>query len=1212
MTLINELIHIPDQVKDGDFVLKLAEGVEDDHARATVDDYVVTPGITDSLGEALGLISGAIEGDSSQAAYLHGSFGSGKSHFMAILHLLLSRNEHALAKAELHPAYAPWADKLADKKILLVPMHFLAAKSMDSEIFGQYVQHVQHAHPDAALPSVYLNQQILTKELPQQRELVGEDKFLTALNGDAEQDDDWDDEFVLHWTSEIVDQALAADATSQESRDLTAAFIAAFRAATPAEARATGDGFIDIDNGLSALSHHAKKLGYDAIVLFLDELILWLASKIGDMTFVQTETAKLTKLVESSNHDRPVPIISFVARQRDLNELVGEHVIGAELKALSDNLALQTGRFGTINLEDRDLAVIAKARVLAPVNDNAGTLLAGGADQALAGRDEIQRALAGSDADLALFRSVYPFTPALVETLIAVSEALQRERTALKVMLQMLVDHRDTLELGEFLPVGDLWNVVAAKDEPFSAELLAVFKRAKNLYRTKIRPMLCSEHSVEDDAADENKLFVRDDRILKTVLLAALVPQVDAFTNLSASKLVALNWGSVKSPIPGEETTVVANQLRRWATQLGELTVTDDPRDPVATVALVNVDTDEILRSAVQSFDTTGARRRAIKDLVVNGLGAYVPDGLEGEVAVVWRGTERRIHVAFGNLRDPNDLADSTLKSTPTRPKLLIDFPFDEPGYGPDADLERLDSFRTTHEPTPTLCWLPSFLTEDGQKQLRNFVALDMLLTGERFDQHTTHLSESQRREAKPLLTEQRNQLRSQLNDAVRAAYGVVGNHPYVDSTRSLSDHFVSLDSGMTVRPSTAPTFEGAFEQLYDQLFSSVYPGHPKLGDKKISRGNRQSALAELMRALGDPEGRVVVDTPKRAITKLLAEELELGTLAESNLVINKTWYQRLERHLNAAAEEGRSLNVGDLRELIESESGGPRGMPAEIADLIIAVVAAQADHSFVHAGLAIVADSAGALPSDTMLRRQELPSEDAWTQATRKAVDLFGVNGSQLVSAPEVARFAGAVKEKAASQLTAADDLYVQLQSAERTLGEIEDGARFQTAAAARTLVQDLGNAKEPVDVIDVLVGFSAPSSDQAVANSLSTAPETSAALAGANWTLITAFPEGPASAARDALRKDQLTDALGVRLTTAEAEATRLATERTPASPAAPAATPVVETLTSEGGAERPSTGRSTHHVKSVEELDAVVAEVRTAVEGGATVTIDWSATD
>lgn len=1207
MTLIRELITIPEHVKDGDFVLKLAEGVDDDHARKTVDDYVVTDGIVESMEEALGLIAGAISGNSSQATYLHGSFGSGKSHFMAILHLLLSRNEHALAKAALHPAYAPHEEALRDKKILLVPMHFLAAKSMDSEIFGQYVQHVQQTDAEAKLPAVYLNQQILSVELPKQRELLGDEKFLAELNGDDSGDDEWG-EFSATWDAATVDAALAAPATAQESRELAAAFIAAFRGATPAEARATGEGFIDIDNGLAALSHHANDLGYDAIVLFLDELILWLASKIGDLNFVQTETAKLTKLVEGSNHDRPVPIVSFVARQRDLNELVGEHVIGAELKALSDNLALQTGRFGMINLEDRDLAVIAKARVLAPVDDAAGTLLAGGADQALAGRDDVQAALAGSDADLELFRNVYPFTPALIDTLINVSEALQRERTALKVMLQMLVDHRDTLELGEFLPVGDLWDVVAAKDEPFAAELQAVFKRAKTLYSTKIRPMLYSQHGVDESDAEGNKLFVRDDRILKTIVLAALVPQVESFKNLSASKLAALNWGSVKSPIPKEEATIVADELRRWATQLGELTVSDDAIDPVATIALVNVDTDEILAQAVRDFDNLGERRKAIRNLVIKGLGPYVPEGLAGEVDLVWRGTDRKVDVMFGNLRDPHDLADSTLKSTASRPKVLIDFPFDDAGYGPDADLERLDAFKAVNADTPTLCWLPSFLTDDGQRQLRNFVALDMLLTGERFEQHTKNLSESQRREAKPLLTEQRNQLQAQLTEAVKSAYGVIGEHPYVDATRSLTEHFVSLDTSLNVRPTTAPEFEGAFEQITDQVFASIYPGHPNLGDTRITKGNRQTALTELQRALGSPEGRVVVDSPKRAITRTLTEGLELGTLAESNLVIKRDWFNRLDRHLHAAGEDGRSLTVGDLRQRIEDETGGPRGLPAELADLIIAVVAAQSDHSFVHAGLALVPDGASALPSDAVLRREELPAAADWDAATTKASALFGENASTLVTAPEVARFAAAVQAKASGLVAAADDLYVQLQSAERTLGGVEGGARFETAAAARSLVQQLHDTRDSAVVIDILAGFVAPTSDQTVARSLATAADVSAGIAAANWDLIR-IDAGPIATAVDALTKDELTDPLITRIKTAEAEATRIATAQTPVAEPVPAPPQPDELPPAAAASSRKRQHRS---VTSAEGLDDVIAELRAAIEGSSTVHIEWSTGD
>ena len=67
------------------------------------------------------------------------------------------------------------------------------------------------------------------------------------------------------------------------------------------------------------ISKHAKHvLGYDAVVLLLDELVLWLAGYIGDHDKVSLEAQKVSKLIESAEHDRPAPIVSFVPRQRDL------------------------------------------------------------------------------------------------------------------------------------------------------------------------------------------------------------------------------------------------------------------------------------------------------------------------------------------------------------------------------------------------------------------------------------------------------------------------------------------------------------------------------------------------------------------------------------------------------------------------------------------------------------------------------------------------------------------------------------------------------------------------------------------------------------------------------------------------------------------------------------------------------------------------------
>jgi hypothetical protein len=67
------------------------------------------------------------------------------------------------------------------------------------------------------------------------------------------------------------------------------------------------------------ISQHAKVvLGFDAIVLLLDELILWPAGFIADANRTYQQVQKVSKLTESAAGPRPAPIIGFVPRQRDL------------------------------------------------------------------------------------------------------------------------------------------------------------------------------------------------------------------------------------------------------------------------------------------------------------------------------------------------------------------------------------------------------------------------------------------------------------------------------------------------------------------------------------------------------------------------------------------------------------------------------------------------------------------------------------------------------------------------------------------------------------------------------------------------------------------------------------------------------------------------------------------------------------------------------
>src|SRR6516225_4531167 len=171
--LISDIIELPERVRKGDFVLNLSKGVTEPDK--TLHQYVVTPQLASCFDDALGFIRSAVDASNSKACYLHGSFGSGKSHFMAVLHLLLQhipavRNIPELAKVCAHHE---WVEQ---KKFLLVPYHMIGARNMETAILGGYVDHVMQLHPGSPLPGVYLADAIFT-DARKHREALGDEKF---------------------------------------------------------------------------------------------------------------------------------------------------------------------------------------------------------------------------------------------------------------------------------------------------------------------------------------------------------------------------------------------------------------------------------------------------------------------------------------------------------------------------------------------------------------------------------------------------------------------------------------------------------------------------------------------------------------------------------------------------------------------------------------------------------------------------------------------------------------------------------------------------------------------------------------------------------------------------------------------------------------------------------------------------------------------------
>src|SRR3954451_21399012 len=634
MTLLRELIEIPEHVQKGDFVLRLSEGVID--PAGTLGEYVVTPELVKCFDQALDFVRDAVARRTSKATYLHGSFGSGKSHFMAVLHLILQGNPQARGLPELAGVISKHNAWLGGKKFLMVPYHMIGAHSMESGILGGYVDFIRRTHPTAPVPGVFLAEKLFG-DARHLRDTMGDETFFDRLNNPASdpvsapRSGGWGD-LESAWDATRFEAAMEADPGSEDRTRLVSDLVGTFFKSYSVQAEGQREAYLSLDKGLCVLSQHARDLGYDALLLFLDELILWLATRSVDLDFVKREAAKLTNLVEAQTPDRPIPLVSFVARQRDLRKLIGDHVAGAERLNFSDSLDWQEGRFNTITLEDRNLPAIAEKRVLKPRSEAARAELDAAFERTAKVREAVWNTLLTSEGDRQMFRKVYPFSPALVQTLIAVSSVLQRERTALKVMRQLLVDQRDTLQVGDLVQVGDLFDVVAHGDEAFSPEMAIHFDNARRLYHQKLLPMLEKQHGSVEELEQlawgdrRRTAFRNDDRLVKTLLLAALVPGVETLRGVTAEALAALNPRPIRPPLEGPEAQEVLRRVKAWAAGVGEIRV-GEGNNPTITVQLTGVATEAILAKA-RGEDSLGNRRRRVRQMLFEQLGIDDADQL--------------------------------------------------------------------------------------------------------------------------------------------------------------------------------------------------------------------------------------------------------------------------------------------------------------------------------------------------------------------------------------------------------------------------------------------------------------------------------------------------------------------------------------------------------------------------------------------------------
>lgn len=1072
--VLRDLLDLPAEVKKSDFVVQLTDGVA--HPEALLRNYAVTTDILRAFDLALDWVRGALRDGRSTAAYVHGSFGSGKSHFMAVLSLILSGDPTPWRSTELHEVLArhEW---VKEKKLLRLHLNMAAARSLEDKVFPEYLRQVRRLHLDASIPALFADQAVFDNAR-MLRERLGDAQFFASLNPPPSKTPDsgpskkkgW---AKLHgaWDAASFEAAMNSDASEDRERLLGALV----RTLLPAFAQQT-QGFIDVDRGLGVMARHAARLGYDGVVLMFDELVLWLSSLAGDRVRLNSEVQKLSKLVDAQDMERDIPLVSFVARQRDIGELVGNQYAGADAHILQEALRLWQGRFGTVLLDDRNLPAVIEKRVVRPKDSAARKRLEDAFSQMRRGVGQAFTTLLGEKGDEKAFRQVYPFSPALVEVLISMSHYLQRQRTALKLLMEMLTEHMEDFEIGKVVPIGDLYDVLAGSEEPLDGLMRERFASAKRLYQNDLLPVIQSTNGTTTEARCQrlrpghpvtvgcsNCRETRcraDNRLVKTLLLAALVSEVPVLKNLTVSRLVQLNHGTLKVVVPGTEATQAAERLSKWGTGLGKLHI-QQGADPAVWIELTRVDLAPILAQA-RYIDQPGARRRKLQELLFAQLGVTQGTNLVDH-KVTWRNTGRLGQVYFGNVRE---MEDGLLRAASGHDfKVVVDYPFDDPGHGPSEDDARVAAFLARGDSSPTIVWLPSFFSEDLQKELGDLVVVEEVLADKA--KHLSAMRADDQSQAQKELENLRAHKRLRLERALDAAYGLrPPEHGQLDEALVADRHFRVLTAGVEVRNVLAARLNEALQQAIEQLLEQRFPRHPRFSDPPTPQ--RLASNLQAWRRLCEAEGqRLPIDRADREQMTLL-RDLDFAGLTDAAALLQPRRLQELE---NALRQRGlQTPDVGEVKRLFDPQR--VYGLSPALEDFVVLCYAIWTQREL-YRGSAPLGDVVpGKLPDEAELRQPRLPKQTDWQSALDRAGKLFGISlGGRALNGRNLRELGQKLTEALERAQRARADQIESLLT-KRAAFYSDEPARVRTAQAVRAVLAAL-DGTDALAAIEALAGL-------------------------------------------------------------------------------------------------------------------------------------------
>ncbi len=1031
MTLtIKDAYELPaaEDIRAMGFVIKLRElAAGSDELKRLVGDYVVTPAVAQDLPVVLDKMKQVYERGEEYGRFIHGSFGSGKSHFMTMLSLLLESSPEAWAKDHaafqaMRPRHQDW---ISGAHLLVVRIHMLSVKGkgtgLDRAVYDGFNEALRRR---GKAPFEFLHVDGVLDEARREAQQYGDVFWKNLANaGVVASKDDFE---------------AVAKASLKQREALARAYLGY-------KGRDAGSAGIDPRwaDGLHAMTAHAKAQGFGGVVLMIDEFLLWLGEKSGQ-EFVAAIN-ELNVMVDHNTGQRAVPLFVFVARQKDIREFFPDLVEEAKIHEQLDHHAQ---RFEITKLQDIELRHIVKERVLRP---RAREAIAAATARLRQDHEKVLPGLLNNpEVDLKYLQDVYPFHPALIEMLIDVTALMQRERSALRLLYELLVIHNPNLPLGEFLPVGSAFDAIFPPGGVEASKKIDTLQDIHRQYYDRLRPAMKQMATTASDAEPfDAKRGHALDQLVKTVLLAEVSPRLKG-KGLTVERLVQLNSVDVEGETYRGRLRVAAADLVSLSNLVPDLQVSSTDKTAIVRYVLGGVSLSEVLARARSKVDNVNKRFDVFYKALKQALGVAGKRGFDdgdvnrGDLEVKWRNTRRKGVLRIANVRE---LTHEDFDAPEAGFTILVDYPWDLPGHSVEEDRQKAMTVRRARGNRYTVCWLPRHLAPAEIAIMTDLAAVRFLQSKEGQEEMLDTLAPVDRTRLVDQAHSREKLLAEQLDTLLTEVYVKHGE-------------WFAMISDVNAKPSLETLAEN-LKHIAGLLMDRRYPQHPSfLTEPKKADLAR---LLEWMILAGDATTSVNYEEDTATALKNLGQPLELVNLGQTKASL------RLDSRYIKDVLQRADKDVVNWTEVADALREA-YGFQPLVIDLFLAFLC-QRDHRALNPVSSDPIEVTLGMPTSLAVRleRGKLVSHAEWSRLRELATDLLGLSHppSQR-SLQQQDKLALAMRKAGVDKKLALSGLYERIGH----LG-VEDGARRdELFEAIQRLAPLATNTTDSHKVLTALLG--------------------------------------------------------------------------------------------------------------------------------------------